>query len=510
MDSSTSWVVALGCCWTNLFILAIFRSAAIVYVAILNSLDTTRAEAAWPLTVMAILSCIPGPVVGWLATHVAVWKMTVTACAIGALSISACFFANGIWFLVISLGIVHGISASFIILCNTVIRAHFTRYRALACGISYAGLTISGLIFPPLLQFLFDKYGPNGMFLITGALMLNAIAGGLLQRLPPEEPSKPDAVLDEFKMQEMALDGRCSDEIGIRKRADDSTGRVLSPQSKSFMTKDDRLRYNKTTHAVDDPPDVQAVVFSDPRTTEDGGCWKQTERPSKERAHGDVSNAHDKVSTYCVSATIRSKVTLPTYLGLSRFYIVALADSVVLFNICTYGTVVVDFAADRKVSKWNAVLVLTIYAIADLISRLVSGWITDRRFLSKGSMMAVHLFLWAASFCLMPLCYSFYSHAIQAVVVGWCNGATLILTPVLLMELVDSDKFSECFGVKTLISGIMLLPRALLIGYFRDSLGDYQGLFILMGVVTALSGFSCLFLRGNLPRKPILYKKVTT
>lgn len=109
MDSSTSWVVAAGCCWANFFSYAIFRSAAIVYVAILNSLDTTRAEAAWPLTIMGIL-------------------------------------------------------------------------------------TVSGLVFPPLLQFLIENYGPKGMFLVTGALMLNATGGALLQRLPPETPRKPASV----------------------------------------------------------------------------------------------------------------------------------------------------------------------------------------------------------------------------------------------------------------------------------------------------------------------------
>ncbi|KAM7291228.1 monocarboxylate transporter 13 [Ixodes scapularis] len=171
----------------------------------------------------------------------------------------------------------------------------------------------------------------------------------------------------------------------------------------------------------------------------------------------------------------------------------------------TYSTVTVDFATDRNVSEWNAVLLLMMYAIADLVSRLGSGWFTDKGFLAKSSMMTANLFLWALSLCVMPFCYSFYLHAIQAVVVGWCNGATLILVPVLLMELVNTDKFSECFGVALLISGIPLLLRPVLIGYFRDDLGDYQGLFVIMGVVTAISAFSCLFLREIPGAKGFLY-----
>ncbi|CAN7938394.1 unnamed protein product [Ixodes hexagonus] len=512
MDSSTSWIVAAGCCWSCVFSFAIFRSAGMVYVATLSSLDTTRAEAAWPVTVMGVLSCLAGPVVGWLATRIAVWKMTVSACLVGALSISACFFANGIWFLVISLGVVHGISMSFSALGNTVIRDHFTCYRTIACGISYAGMTISGLIFPPLVQFLLDKYGPKGMYLITGAVMLNAAAGALLQRIPPETPQKPGLVLDEDEKREISFDETFSEKCGLRECANDLAGATLSPEDECSLTQESFLRKNEKTEGEHDLPDVVGTkisLCSKPGTKNSLGYWEQTESHGKEcfspyHERGTDGDLQEKTPIYGATSTRnRGKVILPTYLRLPKFYAIALACSVILFNMTTYLAVVVDFATDRKVSKWNAVFLLMVYAFADLVSRLGSGWVTDKGFLKKSTMMATNLFLWAVSLCLMPFCYAFYLHVIQAVIVGWCNGATLILVPVLLMELVNTDKFSESFGVATLLAGLPLLPRPLLIGYFRDSLGDYQGLFVLMGVVTALSSFSCLFLRDNFPKNPI-------
>ncbi|CAN7939536.1 unnamed protein product, partial [Ixodes hexagonus] len=473
MDSSTSWIVAAGTCWTYVFSFAIFRSAGIVYVAILNSLDTTRAEAAWPVTVMGILFCFAGPVVGYLATRIAVWKMTVSACVVGALSISACFFANGIWFLVITLGVVHGISVSFSALSNTVIRDHFTRYRAMACGLTYAGMTISGLIFPPLVQFLLDKYGPEGMFLITGALMMNAAAGALLQRISPDTHRKPRVVFYEDRKYEISFGETSSTQCDLRECATDITGTTLSPEDERVLTQERFLHKNEEPERVLGLPDVVGTkysVSSTPRTTEYAGYWKQTESRSREyfspyHQRGHSGDLQEKTPTYCARNTsIRSKIILPTYLRLPKFYVVALAFSVVIFNMNTYLAVIVDFAMDRQVSKWNGVLILMIYAIADLMSRLGSGWITDKGFLKKSTMMAANLFLWALSLCVMPFCYSFYIHAIQAVVFGWCNGVTLILTPVLLMELVDTDNFSECFGASTLITGIPLLLRPLLIG----------------------------------------------
>ncbi|CAN8012607.1 unnamed protein product [Ixodes pacificus] len=511
MDSSTSWVVAAGCCWTNFFSYAVFRSAAIVYVAILNSLDTTRAEAAWPVTIMGILSCVAGPVVGWLATRVPVWKLSVCACLVGALSISACFFANGTWFLIASIGIVHGISMSFTNLCNTVIKAHFTQRRALACGISFAGLTVSGLVFPPLLQFLLENYGPKGMFLVTGALMLNATGGALLQRIPPETPCKSASVLNENKRHDIYLYKTDSNKSDTQECPKDSIGAALTTEDDHFLAQNGFPHKNGATQGVSHPLNVTQALSSQSKTTTDPGYGKQNESQEKKcvnphYAHDDVDGVHDETATYCMeSSSNQNKVSSPSYLRHPKFYIIAFASSVIVFNMSTYSTVTVDFATDRNVSEWNAVLLLMMYAIADLVSRLGSGWFTDKGFLAKSSMMTANLFLWALSLCVMPFCYSFYLHAIQAVVVGWCNGATLILIPVLLMELVNTDKFSECFGVALLISGIPLLLRPVLIGYFRDDLGDYQGLFVVMGVVTAISAFSCLFLREIPGEKGFLY-----
>ncbi|KAM7291285.1 uncharacterized protein ISCGN_027859 [Ixodes scapularis] len=515
MDSPTSWTVAAGCCWINFFYFAIFRSAAIVYVSILTSLDTSRAEAAWPITVMSVVCCVAGPVVGWLASRIAVWKLTVSACLVGSLAVSACFLANGIWFLIVSIGIVHGVSMAFTMLCNTVIRAHFTRNRALACGINYAGQTLSGLVFPPLVQFFLEKYGQKGMFLVTGALMLNSTAGALLHLLPPETPGKPASIFDDGKKLEMPLDITCSDKIGLRDCTADPTGCALSAEDKGLLTQDDGSDKSETVQGVRDHLSLQQAMLSESQNMEDPQNKKQKECYNKKcvssyNRHDDVRDVHDETATYSVKTfSNRSKITSPSYLRRPQFYIVALTCSVIVFNMSTYSAVIVDFATDRKISKWNAVLLITIYAISDLVSRMGSGSITDKGFLKKSSMMAGNLLLWAISLCAMPFCYSFYLHAIQAVIFGLCSGATFILMPVLLMELVNANKFNECLGFATLIAGIPLLPRPLLIGYFRDSLGDYQGLFVLMGVVTALSAFSCLFLRENHgERTNLFYEKI--
>ncbi|CAN7974978.1 unnamed protein product [Ixodes persulcatus] len=108
MDSAKSWVVAAACCWINVFSYALFRSTAVLFVNIVQSLGTTREEASWPISLMGIFYCLSAPVAGNLAKHVAIWKLTVCASLVAPLSLAVCFFGNSMPFLVVFLGILHG------------------------------------------------------------------------------------------------------------------------------------------------------------------------------------------------------------------------------------------------------------------------------------------------------------------------------------------------------------------------------------------------------------------
>uniref|UniRef100_A0A147BK25 Putative monocarboxylate transporter n=1 Tax=Ixodes ricinus TaxID=34613 RepID=A0A147BK25_IXORI len=73
----------------------------------------------------------------------------------------------------------------------------------------------------------------------------------------------------------------------------------------------------------------------------------------------------------------------------------------------------------------------------------------------------------------------------MSVILGWCTGAIEILIHVFFMELVESVNFSVCFGAASLMAGLSGLARPPIIGHFRDGLGNYKGLFWLLGTLSA-------------------------
>uniref|UniRef100_A0A4D5RP51 Putative monocarboxylate transporter n=2 Tax=Ixodes TaxID=6944 RepID=A0A4D5RP51_IXOSC len=481
MDSPRSWAVAVACCWINVFTFAMVRSAAVVYTSVLSTFHTSREEASWPVNLSAVCYFLTGPVAGLLATYVAIWKLTLTGCILGSLAVCACYFAVDVTYLNVFLGVIHGTSIGLLALCSVVINQHFLKFRAMASGISNAGFTIGGLIFPPLVQELFDRFGVRGMFLLCGALMLNSTAGAFLQRSPPLP------ILQTVKVKSETLRNHQETEKILQPCPPEA--KLSSPdvqeqsQNGEPGVKEETVIAQKVSRNISCTNDPECKLVPADQDDEDMSCrvLVQSELVSskKELKIQAVSIRNSQ------SLSLKSKRRhLLSFLILPRFYLIAFSLSQILNNMTTFMTVIVDFALDRDVSKWHAVLLVSYYTVMDLVARLGSGWITDKGYLKRSTMMAVHLTMWAVSLYLMPVCRPYYCQALLSMVCGWCNGSTLILIAVFFVELVGIEKLGVCFGIATFLAGLLGLLRPTLIGYYRDSHGDYEGLFTLLGGLT--------------------------
>ncbi|XP_077519551.1 monocarboxylate transporter 12-B-like isoform X2 [Amblyomma americanum] len=406
-------------------------------------------------------------------------------------------------FLDIFLGIVHGTCIGLLALFSVVINQHFYKYRAMASGISNAGFTIGGLVFPPVIQLLSDKYGIRGTFLLCGGAMLNSVAGAFLQRTPPrvrsedsppratsdvtrddgavQDPDERDAMIESSEQRQ---ENRC---CGVTVAANGASGFADLPNDTDAQgNAGQEVQFSATknftlcSHEIDDDSTKVRMLNADDSARVEVVVKTPVPRNSSKQQ------------------TVGSKrAPLLVFLMLPKFYLISFSLSMILFNMSTYMTVIVDFAVDQGISQWNAVYLISAYAVADLLARLGSGWITDRKYLSKSTMMGSHFVLWGASLYLMPLCSPYSCQVALSVLSGWCNGSTLILIAVLFMELVGIDKLGVCFGIATTFAGLLGLARPSLIGFYRDTRGDYEGLFGLVGGVTLCMSllWLCTYLR---------------
>ncbi|KAL3210544.1 hypothetical protein MRX96_037019 [Rhipicephalus microplus] len=471
MDSPRSWVVAAACSWINVFTFALIRSSAVVYVALLRTFRVSRERASWPVNLALVSYFLTGPIAGVLARYIPIWKLSMVGCLGASLAVGACFFAPSMLFLDIFIGFIHGTSVGLLSLFSIVVNQHFVKYRAVASGIANAGFTVGGFVFPPVVQAVEEKYGIHGTLLIVGAIILNSVVGALLQRTPPHAQENED--------ERGALTHDSDKRKAITEREDGSLRTHESSDSPQTLHDTRPCGCNGT---VDQCSQMMHNLASD---VDDIDCHNKEEAMNASST-GDSECAKDDVyisEEKCVlsdSVRVNEVQHRPrngglmrpngehflTFLSLPEYYVITFSFTMIHFNMATYTTVAVDFAVDR-------------------------GDICVERGISGISLRA----LWGASLCLMPLCSSYPSLMVLSVLLGWCNGSTIILVVVLVMELVGLDKVGVCFGCANAVAGLAGLARPLLIGFFRDTHGDYAGLFRVTGGATMSVSLLWLYYR---------------
>lgn len=455
VDTPRAWVVVAACFWINLFSLAMVRSGAIIYVGIAQTFLVSREEASWPLCITTVFHLAVGPVSGVLARYFEISRLMTAGCLLMSLSVSACYFASSVSFLIVCLGVLHGCGLSILTLGYAAVNQNISRYKALAMGIINAGFVLGGLVFPPLAQWLLDEYGLRGSLLLCGAVMLNSTAAATLTKAP-----RPTAV-------RRASASRAETSPPLFEDPTECPSSDLNQRSLSEPLESARLCLHEGV-----PEGTTPLERSGHEAT---STWKKLSRLC-----GDVSPS-DSGKRGTVAMCL-------AFLKLPRFYILAYSAGQLWFLATTLLTVVVDFAVERGLPKWHAVSLVTFLTAADLVARFVSGLLADKAHVSKSALMALHFFANASSYTLMVHFPSYAALAAIASVTGWCNGALVNYCYVLLAELVEPEAFGLCMGVSNFIAAFALLERPLVIGYYRDKLGSYDGLLYVMTAVSASCG----------------------
>ncbi|KAL1470141.1 hypothetical protein MTO96_040627 [Rhipicephalus appendiculatus] len=421
MACSRGWVIVAAASTINLFTLALMRSGAIVYVGIASAFGVSREDASWPMCLTTVFNLLAGPIAGILAQYFQISTLLVAGCFLASLPVCVSYFANGVPFLIVSLGVVHGCGLSLLTLCYAAVNMSVTTNKALASGVSIGGTVVGGIIFPPVIQYLFDEYGTKGGLLVFGAVMLNSVAAALFTRTPWRGTIAPGLVDNNRNQRDSNSLGFSSGTKGLEKPLNGS--------------------------------DCKSISRCD-------GAWDVVDSPPSDKAFPRNSLA---------------KWLL--FLKNPKFYVVAYTLGQIWYLNTTLLTVVVDYAVDRGIPKWDAVSLVTFMTAADLVSRFVSGPITDKGLLRKSAMMVLCLTTNGVAYSLLPLSSSYPALAALSAVAGSCVGIAVTHIFVLCGELVDPVVFSMCMGAANFFAAFALLERPLMIGYCRDTLGSYDGLF---------------------------------
>ncbi|XP_077532265.1 monocarboxylate transporter 12-like isoform X2 [Haemaphysalis longicornis] len=193
------------------------------------------------------------------------------------------------------------------------------------------------------------------------------------------------------------------------------------------------------------------------------------------------SNVEEKLERW-----FRSQMAVFAFLRRPVFYAIVLTGITFSFSFVVFPVTIVDFAISRGVSRHRAALLLTSFSTGDLVGRLFSGVLTDRRLLRKDHMMVLVYTVWSAAFFALPLCRSYELTFAVTVALGTAVGSGGIFNTVLLADYLGVSIMPTTFAMYRMVLGIISLVRPFCIGYFRDQIGTYDGLYFLLGAYSFL------------------------
>ncbi|XP_065291437.1 monocarboxylate transporter 12-B-like isoform X2 [Dermacentor albipictus] len=212
----------------------------------------------------------------------------------------------------------------------------------------------------------------------------------------------------------------------------------------------------------------------------DNECTPEKIKLPVERTAGS-SNVEEKLERW-----FRSQLAVFSFLRRPIFYVIVFTGITFSFSFVVFPVTIVDFAISRGVTRNRAALLLTSFSTGDLVGRLFSGVLTDRKLLRKDHMMVLTYAVWSAAFFALPVCRAYELTFAVTVALGVAVGSGGIFNTVLLADYLGVRVMPTTFAMYRMVLGIISLIRPFFIGYFRDRIGTYDGLYFLLGAYSFL------------------------
>ncbi|XP_075725699.1 monocarboxylate transporter 13-like [Rhipicephalus microplus] len=463
-DSRWSWISAFACCCVLFLALATPRIVGIFFYGIIETFMVTREDASWPVSLAATLMVLPGPIVGNLCERYSIRAVLLTSSSLAGIGTSLCYLAGDLIFITISFGVIQGCALCGLYVSSTVLLAqHFEKRRATAISVVLTVCGLNTVVIPPLIEYFRTEYGIRGAFLLYGAVMLHAIPSVIILR-SPVWLVKPKRATKEAT--HVAEKDRANATCVLISETDEHVSAARDIQDESGLQHESSICYHTDRNPLKPHQNGSTAL------------------------HFQASTSLNEIETnkitrysYC-SSTARQFLTL-------TFLIHGLSFATVIFTTNVFSMIPADLARDRGIDPSDSVYVLQAFSIGDVAFRAVVGLVIDSRTLSLESVMLIGFVLQGLAFEWLAWAGTLELMIAAAVFLGTTSGSRMCLqAPALIMDFGIST-LPVMMGGLSFCSGVSMLLLPPLIGYFRDSRGDYSGLLHSMAALNAF--FVCVW-----------------
>ncbi|CAN7987310.1 unnamed protein product, partial [Ixodes hexagonus] len=440
LDSRWSWITAVSCSCMLFMATCSVRVTGVLFYGIVGTFGVTREEASWPVTLNGCMLNLAGPLMGYLCRRFSCRNVLVTCSLLCGLGISLCFFAQGVLFINIFFGLLHGITLSGIFVgVNVLVSQHFEKRRNTAHSLLFTVTGLNTFAITTIVEYCRETYGTRGAFLLLGAIVFNTFPASILLRSPIWTVYIESSKKSSSK-------GTSQQTTTVAKPK--ALGTLLAADLKS---RDDavKLRANAAAiRAANSAKLARTSVVDDWTGSVESFLELNVNQKPPQRSH-----------TRAVTLRETSKQFLTP-----SFVIIALSFAVVVFGMTTFTLLSVDLAKDRGISPSEAIYLLHAFTAGDIVFRALTGFVIDSGVLSLEAVMllgylvqsfAFELLVWSGTLPMMLLC---------SVFVGVSNGSRISLQAPSLIKSFGIDTLPIMMGGMVFCIGALSLGRPALVG----------------------------------------------
>lgn len=188
--------------------------------------------------------------------------------------------------------------------------------------------------------------------------------------------------------------------------------------------------------------------------------------------------------------------------GNPLFLLISLCRAVHFSTFIPVVTIIVDYTMDKGLTEEDGIYVIAALSVGDLLGRLCLGWITDRGFISLPKYMLLVMIIQGICTASLPMMNSKLTLLPMICMYALLQGSVFVRHSVLISKYMKPNEQSIAQGCVNFFAGLLGFAVPSYIGYFRDSIGSYDGVFYLNGAVGAITGLLWIF-------EPIFVKLTT-
>ncbi|KAG8181170.1 hypothetical protein JTE90_010943 [Oedothorax gibbosus] len=471
---------------------------------------TEREQAAFPFTLQYAVKNLSGPFIGYIGNKFGLRCTTVLGCLLSSVSLAACFLVKDILSFTILWGIAFGVGFGLsTMLIPKILQLYFPKSFNLVQGIFLSGGSIGSFVFPAVGEYLLLTYGTSGTFLILSGFVLHSVPLAMLLECQ-ETITK---IGSHVEVQEKGE---------ILELTKDLTTLEEENGSKFVCRLNSEDIYSKKHYPVEDAKSGMIDVFSLPNSNFDKNYTGLKDCRSTDSVKSQHKNAesgldaplkrNEHLAEHECQTKVVSKDSNPdsmenvnfsikkslkyhaenmsqgSFNFISRnfkvffdpaYILVCISMSFLLVPISVLYTIMVDTWRDKGVSE--DVTILMTFAIAGLVGRLGFGFLSDLKCTSPLSMYALTSVICGLVMIGFPWLHGFYAMVVFFAVVGVLMGGIMVTPTGVIRDYIEKENLTMAFSSRNVLFGLLTLAQPPVIGYFRETLQSYDGLFYFYG-----------------------------